>query len=209
MPPKSKSKYADYFQIRGNKATCNKCSKVLTMKDGNTSSLAYHCDKVCHIKIQQPKPNTEIQRQQQSTLDGFVKVQKPSKEELLSREAAHGVSFRYLAKSRLIKKGLASFGYNAPRNHTTVRTYVKKSANKHRQKLCDILKIHIKNGQRFCALTDEWTCSVKKRKYLNVHLHLKGKFEFEFKEIKILFVSKLQEIYQKSHKNKNIIKIEI
>ena len=29
--------------------------------------------------------------------------------------------------------------------------------------------------QRFCAVTDEWTCPVKRRRYLNVSLHLKGK----------------------------------
>ena len=70
---------------------------------------------------------------------------------------------------------MSRHGFNAPRSGNTIRKWIRTSANKHREKMRENLKKHLKNGQRFCAITDEWTCPVKKRKYLNVQLHLKGK----------------------------------
>ena len=172
---KSKSKYSEYFQIRGDRATCNKCGKILQMKDGNTSGLAYHCDKVCNIKINLKDNKKAESQQQQSTLDSFVKVEKPTKEDIISREAALGATFKFVIDSPSVKKNLNTHGFNAPRSSNTVRMAVNKSATKHRQKVREQIKKHLKNGQRFCALTDEWTCPAKKRKFLNVQLHLKGK----------------------------------
>ena len=175
MPQKSKSKYAEYCQIRGDRATCNKCGKILQMKDGNTSSLAYHFDKVCKVKINlPPQKDNEKEGSKQSTLDSFVKVEKPTKEDIISREAALGATFNFVLKSPSIKKNMNVHGFNHPRSSNTVRMYVHTSATKHRQKVREKIKKHLKNGHRFCALTDEWTCPVKKRKFLNVQLHLKG-----------------------------------
>ena len=180
-PPKSKSKYADNFQIRGNKATCNKCGKILSMNDGNTSGLAYHCKNVCHVQIghaskdKNMKPQQD-QQQQQSTLDGFVKIKKPMKEEIISREAALGATFRFVTKSPSIKANMNRHGFNVPRSENTVRKYVRFSANKHRRILREEIQKQLKKGQRFCAITDEWTCPVKKRKFLNVQIHLKGNY---------------------------------
>ena len=174
---KSKSKYSDIFQIRGEKATCNKCGKILQMKNGNTTGLAYHINKVCQVKIIQPQEENEVEsRQQQSTLDSFVKVEKPTKEDIISREAALGATFNFVLKSPSIKKNMNVHGFNHPRSSNTVRMYVHTSATKHRQKVREKIKKHLKNGHRFCALTDEWTCPVKKRKFLNVQLHLKGNY---------------------------------
>ena len=177
---KSRSKYADYFTIRRDTATCNKCGKILKITDGNTTSLAYHCNKVCNIKITPPSPkeSKECQGKQQSTLDGFVKIEKPSKEEIISKEASLGATFNFCVKSPSVKKNMSFHGYNAPKATQTIGIYVHRSANKHREKMKMILQNHLKNGQRFCALTDEWTCPEKKRKYLNVQLHLKGKKHF-------------------------------
>ena len=176
MSSKKKSKYADYFAIRNNRATCNKCGKIIQLSGSSTSPLLYHCKKVCNIKIDDPpaSKSEKTELKNQSTLDGFVKVERLSKEEMVSREAALGATFNYVTKSPAMKEYLAKYGYNQPKHTWTVKKYIHTSAVKHRQIMREKLKIHIKNGHRFCALTDEWTCPVKKRKYLNVQLHLKG-----------------------------------
>jgi len=74
-------------------------------------------------------------------------------------EAAMGASFNYLAKSFLIKKGISNEGFNAPANHNSVKTYVCKSAETHRQKLIKNLKKSVQDGQQFSIISDEWTCT--------------------------------------------------
>ena len=49
------------------------------------------------------------------------------------------------------------------------------TAENHRKIIREKLKKMTEEDQRFCAVTDEWTCPVKRRRYLNVSLHLKGK----------------------------------
>lgn len=175
-----KSKYDDHFEIGSGKATCRKCGKIIILSLRNTYGMKYHAEKVHDVNFDE-EPKAKISKPT-STLDSFVQIKKPSMEELVSQEAAQGVSFRYLAKSPLIRKGLAAHGYQdkAPKSHVTVQRCVKKSAVKHRQTVREKIKQHLKKGQRFCAITDEWTCPTKKRKYLNVTLHLKGKFVFYY-----------------------------
>ena len=112
-------------------------------------------------------------------LDKFV--QRESAEEMISREASQfNATFRYLARSILIKAGMGAKGYQdkAPRSHPTVKRMVHKSAEQHREKLRIKLKRLVNKGQRFCIVIDEWTCTNKQRRYQNVTLHLKGDFKF-------------------------------
>ena len=94
-------------------------------------------------------------------------LEKKTAEDLIAQahEAAMGASFNYLTKSFLIKKGMRNEGFNAPANHRSVKMYVCKSAETHRQKLIKNLKKSVQDGQRFSIITDEWTCTNKKRKY--------------------------------------------
>ena len=113
-------------------------------------------------------------------LDQYVTVKsKIPLEDLVAREAVKGATFRYLASSYLIKKGLCALGFQdeAPNHHTSVSKLVDKSAENHRAKLCEHLKNLAEKGQKFCAITDEWTCPGKKKRYINVSLHLKGNFD--------------------------------
>ena len=89
-------------------------------------------------------------------------------------------SYSYIGKSYLIKKGLNSLGHKAPTHHYSVKRLVHKSAENHREKLREKLKKLMKDrNQRFCVVTDEWTCTNKRRKYINVTLHLKGKIRLD------------------------------
>ena len=110
-----------------------------------------------------------------NTLDKFVV--RESVDEKISREASQlNATFRYLSKSPLIKQGLSSLGFQdkVPKTHRSVARMVHKSAEKHREIVRIKLKRLKNNGQRFCLVTDEWTCGIKRRRYQNVTLHIKG-----------------------------------
>ena len=179
MKPKKKSKYTDYFEIFKDKAICRVCGNAILCTNRQTSGMKYHAETVHKINFDDASETPEEKKPKATpTLDGFIRVKKPPLEELVSREAAKGVSFRYIAESELIHKGISSYGYKAPKSHVTVRKLVHKSAQTHRKIYRDKFQLHLKNGQRFCAIADEWTCPTKKRKYLNLILHLKGKFYY-------------------------------
>ena len=174
--PKKRTKYSDYFDTVKDKATCRRCGKVIQCTNGQTSGMNYHITKVHNINLsdaENAEPEEKISKPN-STLDGFVRVKKPPLEEIISKEAAKGVSFEYLATSDLIHRGVRSYGYEPPKSHNTVRSLVKRSAENHRKIYRDKFQELRKNGQRFCTIADEWTCPAKKRKYLNIILHLKG-----------------------------------
>ena len=182
MVKPTKSKYSDYFDVNKDKANCKICGSTIKLSDRSTRGLKTHLETKHQIKLN----NDEVEVGQavsmvgtskaskQQSLDKFVV--KPSVEELISRESANGATFRYLARSKLIRKGLAAYGYQdkTPKSHSMVKRLVHKSAETHRGKIREKLQRHLKNGHRFCSITDEWTCPAKKRKYLNVQLHLKG-----------------------------------
>ena len=85
--------------------------------------------------------------------------------------AHFGLNFRYLTKSRLIKKGLESDGFQQPKSHTTVASYVAKSAEKKRQIVREKLKKQVQEGARYGVALDEWTCPGKRARFLNICLH--------------------------------------
>ena len=185
MPPKqSKSKFAKYFDFSGNKATCKTCGDVLKYENYATKGLSYHIthkhDVNLETAFQEEGPSakkSKIENSNQPTmLMHFQPAAKEPLEDLVAKEAVNGASFRYIAKSFLIQKGLSSLGFQdkIPNHHFAVSRLVHKSAENHRVKLSEKFKNLVQNGQRFCVITDEWTCSGKKRKYINVTLHIKG-----------------------------------
>ena len=182
-----RTKYSAYFDIFKDKATCQKCGAVINLHGGSTSGMKYHAEKVHEVDFGDkaapekiPKPNLT------RTLDSFVQIKKPPLEELVSKEASRGATFEYIATSELLHDGIKKHGYNPPKSHNTVRSYVRKSAENHRKVYRDKFQALKKKGQRFCVIADEWTCTSKKRKYLNVILHLKGREKILIYEVRNL-----------------------
>ena len=184
MPPR-KSKYSEFFEFNGQNATCKTCGETIKRTSGSTSGLKYHLEEIHGKKSQSdevenagPAPKkAKSDDDGQKVMDDFYKVTgKEPLEDLVAREACNGATYSYIGKSYLIKKGLNSLGYKAPNHHYSVKRLVHKSAENHREKLREKLKKLKGDHQRFCVITDEWTCTNKRRKYINVTLHLKGKF---------------------------------
>ena len=189
-----KSKYEEHFDLTKDKATCKRCDEVIKRANCGTSGMQYHLSSQHSIKANEksepeagPAPKKskidESGRSSKGPLDQYVTVKsKIPLEDLIAREAVKGATFRYLATSHLINKGLCALGFQdeAPKHHTSVSKLVDKSAENHRAKLCEHLKNLAEKGQKFCAVTDEWTCSGKKKRYINVCLHLKGNFRSIF-----------------------------
>ena len=173
-----KSKYEKYYNLTSEKGTCLKCGTVIKKSGGSSVGLKTHLKTKHDIDVDSEILNAETPKEkpkQNSIMSNFVI--RESLEELISREASQlGATFRYLAKSILVRDGLKLRGYqdNAPRSHPTVQRLVHKSAEKHREILKRKLKKLVEEGQRFCLITDEWTCSTKRRRYQNVNLHIKG-----------------------------------
>ena len=186
-PIKKKSKYDDFFEIKNEKATCKRCGEIISCKWRSTKGMLHHLLSKHGVTIDDKvqveeesgassakKPKVE---KGQNTLNHYFPVtSKEPIEDLVAKEAVRGATFRFIASSYLIYKGLCALGFQdeAPKHHSTVSKLVDKSAENHREKL----KIHLKNliekGQRFCIVTDEWSCAGKRKKYINVTLHLKG-----------------------------------
>ena len=177
MKPK-KTQYSDHFDIVKEKATCRKCGSVISSVKGTTSGMKYHLEKV-HGKTLADDMDEPAEKKMKTTTtpsaSSFFKAKKPPLEELVSKSATKRVSFEFLATDDLIRGGIERHGYKAPKSHNTIRNHVRKSAQSHRKIYRDKFQALKKEGQRFCVVADEWTCSSKKRKYLNVILHLKGK----------------------------------
>lgn len=184
MAMASKSKYADHFiigQPSKEKATCRTCLKIVSYLSRSTSSMKYHAEKFHDIKFGEKTEDSEPEIKKKkneegssSIMNSFVIKTKPSLEELVSREAAKGASFRYIASSELLHQGIRSNGYEPPKSHTTVRKYVRISAEKHRKIYRDKFQILLGKNKRFCTIADSWTCTTKKKDYMNVILHEKG-----------------------------------
>ena len=189
MVKERKSKYSNYFDINYKKETaiCKRCAKTFQMKDGNTKGLKKHLKDKHNIDRVDNDSTKDNSASSVQSLDDqksgpsnigirkYLTTKNPPLEELVSIEAARGATFRYISKSKMLQKGFSQSGYKPPKSHTTVRRLVHKSAQNHRKIMREKLKKMTDEGQRFCAVTDEWTCPVKKRRYLNVSLHLKGK----------------------------------
>ena len=180
--PQPRSKYAQYYDLTPNKGTCKTCKAVIQRSGGSSFGLLKHL-KQHGIKVQDEPVTPSVVTQK--TLNNFV--QRETLEELVSREASqHNATFAYLGKSNLIRRGLSTYGHEdkAPRNHRSVSRMVDKSADMHRDIVRNKLKNLLKHGHRFCVITDEWTCTSKRRRYADVTLHIKGKiFNLNYKDI--------------------------
>ena len=77
----------------------------------------------------------------------------------------------YVTRSDLLRKGLESDGLTQPQSITTVSSYVAKSAEKKREIIREKIKKQIKEGARYSISLDEWTCSGKRSRFLNIILH--------------------------------------
>ena len=174
-----RNKYSEFFDITKNGLTakCKTCLKTFQCPDRATSGLKYHVEKVHNFTTDDTKPQPDEKKPKiNPIMANFVQKKKPTLEEIISKEASSkGASFKYLAESDLIRRGISTYGYNAPKSSNTVRRLVHKSAENHRKIYREKFKNLIEKDERFCLITDEWTCPPKKRKYLNVTLHLKGK----------------------------------
>ena len=173
-----KSKYLDYFEIYKEKATCKTCGAVISCVGRSTSAMKYHMEHKHQDKIGDSSPpvkKLKVDSSSSPSIEKFVKIKKPSLEEIVAREAAKGASFEYLATSPAFKRCVTSWGYKPVKSHNTIRKLLHKSAEKHRKIYRDKIQVLKNEKQRFCTIADEWTCPSKKRKYLNVILHVKGK----------------------------------
>jgi hypothetical protein len=182
-----KTKYQNFFTFSrsGLTATCNSCDFTINSQK-TTSGMKYHLVNVHSIKIediqiktkrrQPPSDDVEVakKRKLQSSMGDFL--EKELLEDKIAKEAAKfGATFRYISRSQLLKKGLASQGLNQPCNASSVRKLVHKSAENKREEVKMKLQAMAKDDNvRFCAVLDEWTSSGNKR-YMNVCLHCKGK----------------------------------
>ena len=174
------SKYDNYYDRKSSKgkAACLQCGKIIIVSGRSTYGMKKHLEThdVFLNEDQEEPPTTMTSKAPKRTmLDRFLK--RESLEEMISREAAQlGATFRYLAKSILIREGLKSKGYQdkAPRSHPTVKRMVHKSAEDHREIVRGKLQKLLAKGERFCIITDEWTCTSKRRRYMDVTLHIKG-----------------------------------
>ena len=186
---RKRSKYDEFFEIdaKNEKATCKKCGETIKCKNRATTGMKTHLEKKHSIKnldeveeSENPpakKSKSNENSGGQTTINRYFPISaKEPIEDLVAKEAVNGASFRYIAKSFLIKKGLCALGFEdqVPNHHSSVSKLIDKSAENHRSKLITHLKSLIDEGQRFCIVTDEWTCSGKKKKYINVTLHMKG-----------------------------------
>ena len=181
-----KSKYDEFYEIKNEKATCKRCGEIISCKGRSTKGMQSHLSSQHSLKpddkIQDESESSakkpRIEKAQTSISDHFKVTSKEPLEDLIAKEAVNGASFRYIAKSNLIKKGLCALGFQdqVPRHHYSVSRLVDKSAENHRLKLKEELKKLVENGQRFALVSDEWTCSGKRKKYINVTLHVKGNY---------------------------------
>ena len=180
-----KSKYDEFFEIKNEKATCKKCGEVISCKGRSTKGMQSHLFSQHNLKPDDKSQDESesssakkprIEKAQSSMTDHFKVSSKEPLEDLIAKEAVNGASFSYIAKSQLIKKGLCALGFQdqVPNHHYSVSRLVDKSAENHRLKLKEQLMKSVENGQRFCLVSDEWTCSGKRKKYINITLHVKG-----------------------------------
>ena len=144
-----------------------------------TSAMKYHLEHKHKEKIEESPPEKRLKVDSSSSLSPsimkFVTVKKPPLEEIVAREAAKGASFEYLATSPAFRRCVTSWGYQPVKSHNTIGKLLHKSAQRHRKIYRDKIQVLKNENQRFCTIADEWTCPSKKRKYLNVILHVKGK----------------------------------
>ena len=85
-----------------------------------------------------------------------------------------GVSFRYLSRSKLVRKGLESLGYKARKSKSTIAKLVHQFADEVRDETRAKIQAYVKSGGRYTVVVDEWSCGPKKKRYLGVCLHRKG-----------------------------------
>ena len=76
--PMKRSKYRQYFDIRGGVAVCLTCEAVVQCKDRTTSAMKYHAEKKHNIQLEDSatKANKLLQKFSQSTAEGGRKVSK-------------------------------------------------------------------------------------------------------------------------------------
>ena len=170
-----KRKYEEHFDFSSDgSAQCKICGNKYKSGVSSNCGLKYHL-KSKHGIEEDSKQSEEAQkkRPKQQTISNFV-VKKPV-EEVISIEAAmYGASYRYLTLSPVIKKGLEGFGYIQPRSVTTIANMVHKHGEEKRGLLKAELQRLAKDDHRFGLILDEWTCGLKRKRYLSICLHEKG-----------------------------------
>ena len=100
--------------------------------------MKYHAENIHQINFggiqtakeseSHPPEEKKMKPNENPIMTKFFTVKKPPLEELVSFEATKGVSFRYIASSPLIQKGIRAYGYEPPKHHNKVRRLVHKSA---------------------------------------------------------------------------------
>ena len=154
------------FNLRVDKASCMLCGAFISCPANCTSGLRYHIEKTHKIPFKTDDEEPKAKKSKFGEITNFL--EKPCAEDLIAREAALGASFNYLAKSHLIRQGMKKEGFNVPLAPKKIKEYV------HTEELIKKLKKSVQDGQRFSIITDDWTCTNKKRKYVNVNLRGNG-----------------------------------
>ena len=83
------------------------------------------------------------------------------------------ISFRTLAESEDIKRGLKALGYTPLSTHGGIAKLVMEYAKEVKKEITMALKEELDKHNRFSVTIDEWT-SVRNRRYCGVNVHLKG-----------------------------------
>ena len=85
--------------------------------------------------------------------------------------ALNRISFRTLAESEDIKRGLLALGYTPKHTHRDIARLVMGYAKEVKEEIQKTLQEELDMGNRFSVTTDEWT-SVRNRRYCVVNVHL-------------------------------------
>ena len=170
-------KYEDHFTFSSDgSATCKICKKRYESAKSGNAALKYHL-KAKHSELvkeeAKEEPEPKKSKQVQPSISNFVT--KPTIEETLAKEAAvFGLSYRSLATSPTIKKGLEAWGLTPLKSVNSVSRKVRECAADKKEKFIQVLKNLVQADVRFGLVIDEWTCGPKKKRYLSVCLHRKG-----------------------------------
>ena len=95
-------------------------------------------------------------------------IEKPDIGALLSESACLGASYKFLTKDKLIRKGLESLGFPQPKTVTTISNHIHKFADQKSFEVTKKVLAALSKGKRFSTSLDEYTCPIKRKRYLGV-----------------------------------------
>ena len=159
------------------KAQCILCKKILKATGSSTKSLNDHL-KLKHAnewmkdsKIEN-SPQKVLKTKCQPKIDTFVKPQKKSPEEVISRLALDNIPFSTISRSEMIREHFYIAGVDIPKSSTTIQKMIIDHSNNKKNELILKLGARKEADKRFTLSLDEYT-SQRNRRYLNINAHCK------------------------------------